>query len=294
MAKLVPSYIKDTTHFITLINDIKVEEKDLLVTIDVSSLYTNITHEEGLQAMRSWMIENNISQQKAQFIKILGTLVLKNNYFEFNGEIYLQQQGTAMGTRMAPNYAIIFMHKIETKLLNKSRLKPKVFKRFIDDIFLIWPHGEDTLQEFLQMINSHHLTIKFTEEHDQQQIPFLDTIVFKENNKLLTKVYHKKTDQKKYLHYKSSHPRNQKDAVPYGLLIRARRICSKDEDFKKEAIQIVKSLLKRGYPETILLEAFNKAWNKTQSELLISTPRKEDNKIRLITTYNQRNPPMKI
>ena len=55
-----------------------------------------------------------------------------------------------MGTRMAPNYAIIFMHKIETELLNKSRLKPKVFKRFIDDIFLIWPHGEDTLQEFLQ------------------------------------------------------------------------------------------------------------------------------------------------
>ena len=51
--------------------------------------------------------------------------------------------------------------------------------------------------------------------------------------------------------------------------------------------------MKRGCPETILLEAFNKAWNKTQSELLISTPRKEGNKIRLITTYNQRNPPMK-
>ena len=196
-----------------------------------------------------------------------------------------------MGTRMAPNYAIIFMHKIETELLNKSRLKPKVFKRFIDDSFLIWPHGEDTLQEFLQMINSHHPTIKFTEEHDQHQIPFLDTIVFKENNKLLTKVYHKKTDKKKYLHYKSSHPRNQKDVVPYGLLIRARRICSKDEDFKKETIQIVESLSKRGYPETILLEAFNKAWSKTQSELLISTSRIEDNKIRLITTYNQRNPP---
>ena len=143
MAKLVPLYIKDTPHFIILISDITVEEKDLLVTIDVSSLYTNIIHEEGLEAMRSWMIENNISQQKAQFIKILG---IKNNYFEFNGEIYLQQQGTAMGTRMAPNYAIIFMYKIETELLKKSRLKPKVFKRFIADIFLIWPHGEDTLQ----------------------------------------------------------------------------------------------------------------------------------------------------
>ena len=90
---------------------------------DHTKAYTNIIHEEGLEAMRSWMIENNISQQRAQFIKILGTLVLKNNYFEFNGEIYLQQQGTAMGTRMASNYAIIFMHKIETELLNKSETK---------------------------------------------------------------------------------------------------------------------------------------------------------------------------
>ena len=79
---------------------------------------------------------------------------MKNNYFEFNGNLYLQKQGTAMGTRMAPNYAIIFMHKIETELLQKSTLKPSFFKRFIDDIFLIWPHGEDTLQDFLTMINS--------------------------------------------------------------------------------------------------------------------------------------------
>ena len=35
-----------------------------------------------------------------------------------------------MGTRMAPNYAIIFMHKIETELLQKSTLKPSFFKRF--------------------------------------------------------------------------------------------------------------------------------------------------------------------
>ena len=257
----MPSYIKDTTHFLTLLKTIKITDTDLLVTIDVSSLYTNIIHEEGLEAMKQWMIENNISHQCAEFIKLLGKLVSKNNYFEFNGEIYLQKQGTAMGTRMAPNYAIIFMHKIESELLEKSPLKPKFFKRFIDDIFLIWPHGEETLTEFKQMINNHHPTIKFTEEHSTTEIPFLDTLVFKECNKLLTKVYHKKTDRKQYLHYKSSYPLNQKDTVPYGLLIRTRTICSKDKDFKIEATAIVSSLLKRGYPDKILLTAFTKAWN---------------------------------
>ena len=67
-------------------------------------------------------------------------------------------------------------------------MKPK----FIDDIFLIWPHGEETLTEFIHMINNQHPTIKFTEEYSRTEIPFLDTLVFKEDNKLLTKVYHKK------------------------------------------------------------------------------------------------------
>ena len=141
------------------------------------------------------------------------------------------------------------------------------------------------------MINNHHKMIKFTEEHSTKEIAFLDTLVYKENGKLLTKVYHKKMDQKQYLHYKSSHPRNQKDAIPYGLLIRVRRICSKDMDFKEEATNIITSLLKRGYPDNILLAAFNRAWSKTQEELLKPSKKSKDNRIRLITTYNQRNPP---
>ena len=111
LAKLGPSYINDTTHFLQLLSTISIQEEDLLVTIDVSSLYTNIIHEEGLQAMQDWMLQNNISHKRTEFIKKLGNLVLKHNYIEFKGQLFLQQQGTAMGTRMAPNYAIIFMHK---------------------------------------------------------------------------------------------------------------------------------------------------------------------------------------
>ena len=155
-----------------------------MVTIYVLSLYTNIIHEEGLHAMQEWMLQKNINHRRTEFIKTLGNLVLKHNYFEFNGQIFLQQQGTTMGTRMAPNYAIIFMYKIETELLQKSPLQPTFFKRFIDDIFLIWPHGEEQLQKFLKMINTHHKTIKFTEEHSKYQIAFLDTLLYKENGKL--------------------------------------------------------------------------------------------------------------
>ena len=52
LPKLVPSYIKDTGHFLNIIKDIHIEEKDLLVTMDVSSLYTNIKHEDGIEALK--------------------------------------------------------------------------------------------------------------------------------------------------------------------------------------------------------------------------------------------------
>ena len=154
-----------------------------------------------------------------------------------------------MGTRMAPNYAIIFMHYSEPNLLTKSTMKHKTWLRFIDDIFMIWPHGIQVLTLFMDMINSHHPTIKFTYDYHKQGIPFLDTIVYKTgDNKLFTRDYHKPTDNKQYLHFHSGHPRNPKESVPYGLLIRSKRICSEEKHFKEEARNIIQQLKHRKYP----------------------------------------------
>ena len=47
----------------------------------------------------------------------LAECVLKNNIFEHNTSFYKQLRGTAIGTKMAPPYAIIFMGDLEEKLL---------------------------------------------------------------------------------------------------------------------------------------------------------------------------------
>ena len=94
------------TFFTTTINHVYTEEEDLLVTIDVSSLYTNIIHEEGLQAMQDWMLQNNISFKRTEFIKKLGNLVLKHNYFEFNGQLFSpttrHHDGNQNGPKLLP------------------------------------------------------------------------------------------------------------------------------------------------------------------------------------------------
>ncbi len=44
-------------------------------------------------------------------------LILTLNNFELNGDHYLQIQGTAMGTRVAPSYANLFMAELESNVL---------------------------------------------------------------------------------------------------------------------------------------------------------------------------------
>lgn len=61
--------------------------------------------------------------------------MLKNNIFEHNGRTFMQKRGTAIGTKLAPPYAILFMDALEEDFLRNSQLKPFVWWRYIDDIF---------------------------------------------------------------------------------------------------------------------------------------------------------------
>ena len=74
--------------------------------------------------------------------------VLKNNIFEHNTSFYKQLRGTAIGTKMAPPYAILFMGDLEEKILKDCDKKSLTWWRYIDDIFMLWQHGEKELKTF--------------------------------------------------------------------------------------------------------------------------------------------------
>ena len=100
----------------------------------------------------------------------LADLVLKNNYFIHNDEVYHQKSGTAIGTKFAPSYAIIALGDFEEKALQGSDLKPWLWWRYIDDIFMVWEHGEDNLLKFIEYLNNFHPTIKFTYKYSRDSI----------------------------------------------------------------------------------------------------------------------------
>ena len=95
------SYLKDTTDFINFIEKTKVNKQTFLVSMDVTSLYTNIPQEEGIATVcRAY--ENfyrNNPPIPTQYLKEMLSLILKENSFQFNGKNYLQIHGTAMGTK---------------------------------------------------------------------------------------------------------------------------------------------------------------------------------------------------
>jgi hypothetical protein len=72
-------------------------------------------------------------------------LVLKNNNFTFDGNHYLQINGTAMGTKMAPSYANIFMGDLAERLPLSSLKQSLSWLRFIDDVDMKWTHGDKVL-----------------------------------------------------------------------------------------------------------------------------------------------------
>ena len=104
------------------------------------------------------------------------------NNFEFDNNHFIQLHGTAMGTRMAPANANLFMGDLEEKLLAQFQLKLYLWWRYIDDIFMVWTHWEDQLKDFIDHINSLHSTIKFTHEFSKSHILFLDITVSLDNN----------------------------------------------------------------------------------------------------------------
>ena len=171
------SYLKDTTDFLHFIEKTRVAKDTILVSMDVTSLYTNIPQEEGIAIVcRAYetFYENKLPIP-THFLRELLRLILKENSFNFNGKN--QTYGAAMGTKMAVSFANIFMAEIETDVINSSPHKSIIWKRCIDDIFSLWNINKEAISYFTELANGFRPTIKFTSEISDSEITFLDTCV---------------------------------------------------------------------------------------------------------------------
>ena len=187
-----------------------------------------------------------------------------------------------MGSPMAPSYANLFMGLLEHNMLRDAPggLIPLEWIRFIDDIFAIWTHGIDKLKEFLHHINNFHPTIKFEIEYSYERVHFLDTNIYINNLKQLeSDLFIKPTDKALLLHNESFHPNNCKISIIYSQALRYVRLITNRNRLSERLQDLLRvNLITRGYTNNIIDNAFNKALQYTQSNLLIDENQENMNK----------------
>ena len=299
----VQSYLRDTIDFLNYLPEI-VPENTILASFDVTSLYTNITHELGVHSIKFWLNKHPESLHprfNKQFVIDSITLILTNNSFTFDGKIFLQKKGTAMGTKMAPSYATLVLGFLEQSLYGRvtdilgeeiGHYIHKNWKRLLDDCYINWPYGDEKLGVLHRIPNSLNANIQLTVETSCVELPFLDVMVKKEGTRLTTDIYYKPTDSFQYLPYTSSHPRHTKNNIPYNL---ARRICMiiENREKREQSLQELKYiLLSKKYPENVINIGIEKALAQTPQELRVVKEKgnNDNNLLCLVTTYNPNNP----
>lgn len=243
-----PSYIRDTTDFLNKLNDVTLPlPKDvILFCFDVVKLYPSIPKQEGMDACREALQRRKSPQIPTEAVLNMIRTVLENNVFQFNEKEYLQKEGVAIGSKLGRNFACTYMRKWDEEL-GKADKTPMFYKRYIDDGFGLWEHSIEELLQFQQHANQIHPNIKVELRWSRNAIEFLDTMVKVEDGALTTDLYTKPSDKHLYVNYKSSHPTHVKKAIPYGLGMRIKRICSKEKDYWRHRQQLKYQLRRRGY-----------------------------------------------
>ena len=149
---------------------------------------------------------------------------------------------------MSPSYANLFMGKFEQQFLRTQDRLCLVWWRYIGDVFAVWTHGVQHLDEFVLELNSYHTTIKFTVNWSTcRRSHILDTRVYIKNGQVETDLHVKPTSRHQYLHTKSCHPKHCKTAIPYSQALRIKRICSEWENLSLRINQLKYHLSRRGY-----------------------------------------------
>ena len=198
-------------------------------------MFPNIDNKSGLLSVKEALTDSNFDVDNTQCIVDALEICLTCNNARFNHQHFLQTDGTAQGPHMSCSYADIAIAKYDSLAIN-FHLKPSVWKRFRDDIFVLLEHGTASLFSFLDYLNTMDKTgkIKFTMKiAGDTGLEFLDLKLRISEGKIRVDVYAKSTNSFSYTTPNTCYRKNNICNIPRGIALRLRRICDDDETFEQ-------------------------------------------------------------
>lgn len=213
------SHIKDGWSFSENIRGRKIGDDETMVSLDVTSLFTNIPKELVLKGIENcWEeISKNTKLNLAQFLYVI-ELILDSTSFSFEGQFYEQIFASPMGSPLSSILAYIIMDDLESHCLSLFEFDLfTILYTYVDDIFTIIPI--EKIDTILSIFNNYHDCLKFTYETEcNSALNFLNTIIIRPNKNLITNWYRKPTWSGRYINFLSSHPTKYKINIIYNLV----------------------------------------------------------------------------
>ena len=205
LLQFVPAHLNNTDEYLRRLSDKYpnhiLPAGTILFSVDVTNLYGNIPYQEAIDSAKQLLDTHH------QSINIFGLNIsdvtsllghcLSNNHLRFGDKFYRQTSGIAMGSRVAPPLAIIFMNSLERQCNTTAVNTPDLYMRYIDDVLGVWTSGPENLRDYLHHINSTHPSISFTIEttEDSGSIPFLDTKITRRDSRTRREIHYRALHQ---------------------------------------------------------------------------------------------------
>ena len=252
--------VKDTKSFVVELEMLRLPTAGgVFVTADIASLYTNIDTELGLRLVHRFLIDQKVPRLLAEFIMALLTFVMSNSYLQFNGTIFHQIDGTAMGTACAPIYANIVVYMLEKQVIADMASVLHLYRRFLDDVFAYLERS--AVAEFMTRMNALHPKLRFDFVTHDSEASFLDLRIHKGRRFTDSLIFDLSVHQKKmnlylYIPYLSFHTDAAKRSFIQTELMRYIRNSSDRNEYAELKKIFYQRLRDRGYPSSFLLPLF--------------------------------------
>jgi hypothetical protein len=254
--------IKNTTALIRNISNIQVPV-DCTITMfsaDADALYTNI----DIKTLKDILCNHWSSSFKSNHEII--NFVLDNSYVQYNGKVYHQKRGIAMGTNCAVTLANLYLDNlVDHQTASDNRIL--CYYRYIDDVFGIFLGNQEEARAYLShALQKPNINLRwnfhFCERKPQSTsvpLPFLDASLWVQENLVCTRPFRKQSSRGLYLPFSSAHPLSTLKGIIRGESIRFLILSSHESSYNAALAELWSTLQKCGYPRRI--------WDQVQKPL---------------------------
>jgi hypothetical protein len=167
-----------------------------LASLDICNMYPNIRTKKLTPLITSLCNWNIVNKKVEQEIIKLTRIVLKQNYFQFNCNVYTQTNSLAMGAPTSSVLSEIYLQYLEHTAIIDILLQHKItgYYRYVDDILLIYNTRHTDVHDVLNKFNKINSKTQFTlEQGENNAIHFLDLTISRTDNNVLFSIHHTPT-----------------------------------------------------------------------------------------------------